>query len=83
MNLPRRSLLAASLAVPCGAQAQAQSWPTRPIRFVVPYAAGGPSDVMARAVQNVIAGELGQSVVVENRAGGGSMVGAELRRSGG
>jgi tripartite-type tricarboxylate transporter receptor subunit TctC len=78
MNLPRRSLLAASLAVPCGAQAQAQSWPTRPIRFVVPYAAGGPSDVMARAVQNVIAGELGQAVVVENRPGGGSMVGAEF-----
>lgn len=76
MNLPRRSLLAASLAAPF--RAQAQSWPTRPIRLVVPYAAGGPSDVMARAVQNVIAGELGQAVVVENRPGGGSMVGAEF-----
>ncbi len=76
MNLYRRSLLAASLAAP-GA-AWAQSWPTRPIRFVVPYAAGGPSDVLARAVQNVISIELGQPVVVENRGGGGSMVGAEF-----
>jgi tripartite-type tricarboxylate transporter receptor subunit TctC len=76
MSLRRRSLFAASLAASGGAQAQ--SWPTRPIRFVVPYAAGGPSDVMARAVQNVTAGELGQAVVVENRPGGGSMVGAEF-----
>lgn len=76
MNFPRRSLLAAPLAVP--AMARAQSWPTRPVRFVVPYAAGGPSDVLARAVQNVVSAELGQAVVVENRAGGGSMVGAEF-----
>lgn len=75
MTVPRRSLLAAPLALP--AMARAQSWPTRPVRFVVPYAAGGPSDVLARAVQNVVSAELGQPVVVENRAGGGSMVGAE------
>lgn len=75
MNLRRRSLLAAPLVAP--SLALAQAWPTRPVRFVVPYAAGGPSDVLARAVQAVISAELGQPVVVENRAGGGSMVGAE------
>lgn len=75
MNLRRRSLLAAPLVVP--SLAWAQAWPTRPVRFVVPYAAGGPSDVLARAVQAVVSAELGQPVVVENRAGGGSMVGAE------
>jgi tripartite-type tricarboxylate transporter receptor subunit TctC len=52
-------------------QADAQSWPTRSIRAVVPYSAGSGTDVTARVILNQLASELGQSIVVENRVGAG------------
>jgi Tripartite tricarboxylate transporter family receptor len=58
------------------APAFAQSWPNRPITMVVPFAAGGASDVIARIVAEALRAELGQTMVVENVGGAGGMVGA-------
>ena len=64
-------ILAASFA------AQAQSWPTKTVRLIVPYPPGGATDVAARAVADRISPALGQSVLVENRAGAGGNIGIE------
>jgi tripartite-type tricarboxylate transporter receptor subunit TctC len=71
--LPRLFLLAA-LLLP-GAAA-AQQYPTRPVTMVVPFAAGGPIDVLGRLLQGPMAEALGQPVIIENIAGGGGMVGS-------
>ncbi|SFK93810.1 Bug family tripartite tricarboxylate transporter substrate binding protein [Falsiroseomonas stagni] len=70
----RRALLATPLLLPAIAQAQ-DNWPNRPITLVVPWAPGGSNDVTARLVAPMLAERLGQSVVVENRAGGGGSIG--------
>ena len=67
--------VAAALAIPCGA-ASAQSWPSRHVTIVVAFPAGGPTDVLARAVASELADKLGQQFVVENRSGAGGNVGA-------
>jgi tripartite-type tricarboxylate transporter receptor subunit TctC len=70
----------AALALGCGlaaAPARAQSWPERPIRLVVGYPAGGPSDVFARLVAGQMSPRLGQPIVVENRPGGGAVLASE------
>jgi tripartite-type tricarboxylate transporter receptor subunit TctC len=59
------------------AQAGAQDWPAKPVRFIVPYPPGGGTDVIARIVQNRLAEALGQSIVIENRGGAGGAVGTE------
>ncbi|MBW8269809.1 Bug family tripartite tricarboxylate transporter substrate binding protein [Caldovatus aquaticus] len=75
----RRTLLAAAPLAPGLALAQPAVWaPTRPIRFVVPYAAGGSTDVATRILADRMAELLGQSVVVENRGGSGGNIGGEL-----
>lgn len=77
----RRTLLAASLAAPGLASlpswAQAQSWPSQPIRMVVPFAAGGPTDVPARLIAEEMSRTMPQRMVVENRTGAGVVVGSE------
>jgi tripartite-type tricarboxylate transporter receptor subunit TctC len=57
--------------------AAAQTWPSRPIRVIVPYAAGGATDVFARLVAGKLQEQLGAPVVVENRAGAGGNIGAD------
>lgn len=78
MTRTRRSMLAA-MAVACIAgmlPAHAQdSWPTRTVRIIVPFAPGGGSDVSARVLAELLAPELGQSVIVENKPGAGSAIG--------
>lgn len=74
--IPRRTALLAGLALP--AVARAQDWPARPIRVVLPFAAGGSSDVAARLLAPRLSALLGQQIVVENRGGGGGNIAAEL-----
>jgi tripartite-type tricarboxylate transporter receptor subunit TctC len=63
----------AALASACGLSAQ--TWPARPVVFVVPYAAGGPADALARALAKAMAERIGMPVVVENKAGAGGTIG--------
>ena len=60
------------------AQERAQEWPTRPVRFVVPYPPGGPTDILGRVVAQRLSQDLGQPMVVENRAGAAGLIGAEV-----
>jgi tripartite-type tricarboxylate transporter receptor subunit TctC len=57
--------------------AHAQAWPERPLKLVVPYTAGGQFDVVARMVADRMSQSLGQPVIVENRPGGGTLLGAD------
>ncbi|HET6264392.1 MAG TPA: tripartite tricarboxylate transporter substrate binding protein [Usitatibacter sp.] len=71
--------LAACLAfLLAAANVHAQSWPTRPIKMVVPFPAGGPTDVMTRALAEKLSAALGQPVVVDNKPGAGGTIGSDL-----
>jgi tripartite-type tricarboxylate transporter receptor subunit TctC len=69
---------AAILAVTLAGSASAQTYPTKPLRVVVPYAAGGITDILARALGQKLGETLGQPVVIDNRPGANSQVGAEI-----
>lgn len=73
----RRTVLLAVLAFACGAQAQAQDWPTKTIKLIAPSTAGGPPDVYARALADHLATALGQAVIVENAPAAGGMIAAQ------
>ena len=70
-----RTLAALALALPLAAIAQ--SWPAKPVKIVVPFAAGGPADIYARALAEKLSQALGQAFVVEDKPGGGSIVGTD------
>ena len=72
----RRLLLAALLALPFVPAARAE-YPERPIRMIVPFPPGGVTDVVARLIAERLAADLGQQVIVENKAGAGSVIGSE------
>lgn len=77
-NLTRRNVLAAAalgLAIPT---VRAQAWPSRPIRFIVPYPPGGGTDIVARMLAQKMTQSLGQPVVVENKPGASTIIGTDL-----
>ena len=69
-------LLAAALAA-VGSQVSAQSYPTKPVVLVVPFAAGGPTDVVARMISGPMGKSLGTTVVVENTVGAGGTIASQ------
>lgn len=78
MLMSKRTLLAtAALGMLCGAAAAADNFPSRPIKIIVPFGPGGTTDILARLMADGLTRELGQSVVVENRAGAAGAIGAE------
>src|ERR671924_348663 len=73
--LTRWLIVATSLLLPFAAAAQA--WPTKPVKIIVPFAAGGPTDVVERLPAQKLSDAWGQPVVVENKAGAGGNIGAD------
>ena len=79
MSVSIRSVLAATAMLVAALGANAQSdWPNRPLKWVVPFAPGGPTDSISRVLSARLAESLGQSVVVENRAGASGAIGSEF-----
>ena len=76
MRIARRSLVAAAICLGAVPFAQAQSYPSQPVRLIVPYAPGGLPDTVARIVGQRLAEAMGQSFVVENKTGAGGAVAA-------
>ena len=76
----RRALVAAVLAFGCALApcVAAQTYPTRPIKLVVPFTAGSPNDVMARLLTQHLAPRLGQPIVIDNKPGGGTTIGTKM-----
>ena len=72
-----KSIIAGVAALVMCVGVSAQEWPNKPLRIVVPFAPGGSADVFGRAVAQHLQGVLGQSVVIDNRPGGGSVIGTD------
>ncbi len=81
IDAPLLSALSIACALACaGAQAQTQAadtWPTKPIRLIVPFPPGGSNDIIGRYLANHLTGRLGKQVVIDNRGGAGGLIGTE------
>ena len=73
----RRHFIGASLALTLPFSARAQTYPTKPIRYIVPVAAGGGNDMIARVVTERWGRLLGQTFIVENQSGGGGVIASQ------
>jgi tripartite-type tricarboxylate transporter receptor subunit TctC len=82
MKLPRRKFLhlaAGAAALPAVTRiASAQTYPTRPVRLIIPFPPGGSNDIVGRAIATQMSERLGKQVVVDNRTGAGAIVGTEI-----
>src|SRR5215217_6466401 len=72
------ALLAAFCGVACTAPAMAQSYPTKPVRLIVPFPPGGSNDIVGRLIAEELGQRLGKQVVVDNRGGAGGVLGTEI-----
>ena len=72
------TLLAAFVGLVCATSVQAQSYPTKPIRLIVPFPAGGATDLFARTLSQKLGEKMGTTLVVENRPGAGGTLGSDL-----
>ena len=82
MKIPRRQFLqfagAVAGASACSPVAHALDYPVRPVRLIVPVAAGGGADIVARVIGQWLSERLSQQFIVENRPGGGTNIGTEM-----
>ena len=76
--MPRVLLVSLVVLLFCRGDALAQTWPSKPIRAIIPFAAGSATDVVPRVVFEPLSAQLGQVIVVENRGGAGTTIGAAL-----
>lgn len=71
-----KPIIAAALTALLATTANAQTWPAKPITWIVPFAAGGPTDALARHIAERVSREVGQSIIIDNSPGAGGTVGA-------
>lgn len=77
MKIAVRHLALALTLAACTLTAGAETWPAKPVKFVVPFGPGGANDLVARAVADAASKQLGQPIIVENKPGAGSVLGAD------
>ena len=77
MGLNRRAILVALSALLFGGTATAQDYPSRPVKIVVPFPAGGSNDIIARILAQKLGERTGQTFLIENRGGAGGNIGAD------